>query len=88
MGFWVMLPVYLYSCLIQDTVIKKVVVIMKVVVIGKRNIVVAFIYISMDTVLSRTAHRWRGLLIIFPYFGDGSLSMKNMTRLVQKSYHI
>ena len=61
---------------------------MKVVIIGKRNIVVAFIYISMDTVLSRTAHRWRGLLIIFPYFGDGSLSMKIVTRLVQNSYHI
>jgi hypothetical protein len=48
MGFWVILPVYLYSCLIQDKVIKKVVVIMKVVVIRKRNIVVEFIYISMD----------------------------------------
>ena len=61
---------------------------MKVVVIGKRNIVVEFIFISMDTVLSRTAHRWCGLLIIFLYFEDGSLSMENMTRLVQKSYHI
>jgi hypothetical protein len=61
---------------------------MKVVVIGKRNIVVAFIYIIMGKVLSRTANRWRGLLIIFPYFGDGSLSMKIVTRLVQNSYHI
>ncbi len=57
---------------------------MKVVVIGKRNIVVAFIYIVMGKVLSRIAHRWRGLLFIFPYFGDGSVSMKNMMRLVQK----
>ncbi len=53
---------------------------MKVVVIGKRNIVVAFMYIIMEKVLSRTAHQWRGLLIIFPYFGDGSLSMKIVTR--------
>ncbi len=57
MGFWVMHPVYLCNFLIQDKVIKKVVVIMKVAVIGKRNIVVAFIYIVMGKVLSRTAHR-------------------------------
>ena len=57
---------------------------MKVVVIGKRNIVVALIYIIMGKVLSRTANRWCGLLIIFLYFEDGSLSMENMMRLVQK----
>ena len=57
MGFWVMHTVYLCNFLIQDEVIKKVVVIMKVAVIGMRNIVVAFIYIIMGKVLSRTAHR-------------------------------
>ena len=61
---------------------------MKVVVIGKRNIVVAFIYIIMEKVLSRIAHRWRGLLCIFPYFGDGSLNMEIVTRLVQNSYQL
>ena len=57
MGFWVMHTVYLCNFLIQDKVIKKVVVIIKVDVIGKRNIVVAFIYIIMEKVLIRTAHR-------------------------------
>ena len=52
-GFWVMLPVYLYSCLIQDKVIKKVVVIMKVVVIGKR-ISSLGLYLKLWIVLSRT----------------------------------
>ena len=55
MGFWVMHTVYLCNFLIQDEVIKKVVVIMKVAVIGMRNIVVAFIYIIMRKILSRTA---------------------------------
>ena len=57
MGFWVMHTVYLCNFLIQDEVIKKVVVIMKVAVIGMRNFVVAFIYIIMRKILSRTAHR-------------------------------
>jgi hypothetical protein len=48
---------YICDFLIQDRVIKKVVVIMKVAVIGMRNIVVAFIYIIMRKILSRTAHR-------------------------------
>ncbi len=46
-GFWVMHTIYIGVFLIQDRVIIKVVVITKVAVIGKRGIVVAFIYIYL-----------------------------------------
>ncbi len=49
--------IYICDFLIQDRVIKKVVVITKVAVIGKKGIVVAFIYIIVRKILSRTAHR-------------------------------
>jgi hypothetical protein len=58
MWFWVRHTIYIGVFLIQDKVIIKVVVITKVAVIEKGDIVVAFIYISfLMKILSRTAHR-------------------------------
>jgi hypothetical protein len=43
---------------------------MKVVVIGKRNIVVAFIYIIMGKVLSKDCPPIARFIDYFPYFCD------------------
>jgi hypothetical protein len=60
---------------------------MKVVVIGKRNIVVAFIY-HYGKSIKQDCPPIARFIDYFPYFGDGSLNMEIVTRLVQNSYHI
>ncbi len=58
MWFWVRHTIYIGVFLIQDKVIIKVVVITKVAVNEKGDIVVAFMYKSfLMKILSRTGHR-------------------------------